>query len=103
MKIQYNTCGHWIDCGDRSDYFADKAAKIAGISRADVYAALAAGEKLAYDRPYEHLRDLDAQQAPSSISTPRAVMLCKCCGQTGSPGAYPFSTAPGTGRCDDCV
>lgn len=31
-----------------------------------------------------------------------AVLLCRC-GNTGRAGAYPFSTAPHTGRCDDCL
>lgn len=30
-----------------------------------------------------------------------ASLRCRC-GNTGRAGAYPFSTAPHTGRCDDC-
>ena len=29
-------------------------------------------------------------------------LTCRSCGQTGTRGAYPFSTLPGSGRCDDC-
>lgn len=30
-------------------------------------------------------------------------MRCRSCGQTGYSGEYPFSTAPATDRCDDCL
>lgn len=33
----------------------------------------------------------------------RPVLRCKSCGQIGHAGEYPFSTLPGSGRCDDCV
>ena len=33
---------------------------------------------------------------------PRPVLRCKC-GMTGHAGAYPFSTLPESGRCDDCL
>jgi hypothetical protein len=39
----------------------------------------------------------------SGAPSAKRSMRCTCCGQTGSTGDYPFSTAPGTGRCDDCV
>lgn len=29
--------------------------------------------------------------------------VCRSCGQGGFPGSYPFSTAPNTGLCDDCL
>ncbi len=33
----------------------------------------------------------------------RKFLRCRECGQTGYTGEYPFSTAPGTGLCDDCL
>jgi hypothetical protein len=33
----------------------------------------------------------------------RKQMRCRSCGQTGYAGEYPFSTAPSTGLCDDCL
>lgn len=35
-------------------------------------------------------------------SNPAMVLRCRC-GNTGRAGDYPFSTLPGSGRCDDCV
>lgn len=34
---------------------------------------------------------------------PRKTMRCRKCGTVGAVGGYPFSTAPGTGYCDDCL
>lgn len=101
MSIQYQTSGHWIDTGDRADYFVDKAAAIAHITREDAYAKLAAGEQLSYDRPYEHLRDTNAAK-PKPVATVYT-LKCRKCGATGQRGQYPFSTLPGSGLCDDCV
>ncbi len=33
----------------------------------------------------------------------RPVLRCRKCHQMGHAGEYPFSTMPGSGRCDDCV
>ena len=30
-------------------------------------------------------------------------LKCKKCGEPGNPGEWPFSTAPATGLCDDCL
>ena len=35
--------------------------------------------------------------------TNRAMTLRCRCGNTGRAGAYPFSTLPDSGRCDDCL
>lgn len=37
-----------------------------------------------------------------ATSGPR-YLRCRSCGQSGHTGGYPFSTLPGSGRCDDCV
>lgn len=52
--------------------------------------------------------DDQANAARALVSGTRAAptkttLRCKCCGTTGTRGAYPFSTLPGSGRCDDCV
>lgn len=104
MSIQYQTSGHWIDTDDRADYFVDKAAAIAHITREEAYAKLAAGEQLSYDRPYEHLRDTNAAKPAKPKSTATVYTLkCRKCGATGQRGQYPFSTLPGSGLCDDCL
>lgn len=38
-----------------------------------------------------------------SLSHNSAMVLRCSCGNTGRAGDYPFSTLPGSGRCDDCV
>ena len=38
-----------------------------------------------------------------SLAHNRTMTLRCGCGNTGRAGAYPFSTLPGSGRCDDCV
>jgi hypothetical protein len=44
-----------------------------------------------------------AATSSATASTTPARLHCRSCGQTGTRGAYPFSTLPGSGRCDDCV
>ena len=50
----------------------------------------------------------DAARALVSAPTPAAKpvfhsrLVCRSCGQSGTRGNYPFSTMPGSGRCDDC-
>lgn len=38
-----------------------------------------------------------------SLAHNRTMTLRCRCGNTGTAGSYPFSTLPGSGRCDDCV
>lgn len=34
---------------------------------------------------------------------PRPTLCCLSCGAEGQEGSYPFSTAPSTSKCDDCL
>lgn len=38
-----------------------------------------------------------------SLAHNRSMTLRCRCGNIGAAGSYPFSTLPGSGRCDDCV
>ena len=57
MALEYKASGHWIPTDGRDEMFASRAAAVAGITTAEVFARLAAGEELAFDRPYDKLRD----------------------------------------------
>jgi len=52
--------------------------------------------------PAEHGAAALALVAPAAPVSQSARLSCRSCGQTGTRGAYPFSTLPGSGRCDDC-
>ena len=40
----------------------------------------------------------------AALAPSTTVRRLRCrCGNTGTAGSYPFSTLPGSGRCDDCV
>ena len=39
----------------------------------------------------------------AATQSANSVLRCRSCGQTGRRGGYPFSTLPGSGRCDDCI
>lgn len=43
------------------------------------------------------------QALEHGYTPPGDEMVCRNCGQSGSTGDYPFSTAPSTGLCDDCL
>ena len=43
---------------------------------------------------------VSAPTAKASFQSAR--LVCRSCGQSGTRGDYPFSTMPGSGRCDDC-
>ena len=50
--------------------------------------------------PAEHSAAALSLVGPSAPAQSR--LTCRSCGETGTRGAYPFSTLPGSGRCDDC-
>ena len=92
---------------DRATYAGDRT-----MTRDEVIAALVGGETLRNDRGdwYSNCRDgefADAKAAKllaaARAADKRPVLRCQSCGATGHAGAYPFSTLPGSGRCDDCV
>ena len=122
-KIQYMTgCGMmgacYADCGNRIDEFLAEAAAYNKTTVAQVREKLLRGESVAYsyemDIGHYDLRDgaivealtkinrakSDAVRAQHNATNPR--MRCRSCGATGNRGAYPFSTNPSSGRCDDC-
>jgi hypothetical protein len=88
------------------------------LTRDEVVAVLMAGKTLRND-PEEwysncrsgtvHKAAVRAQMAEDQARaerwghSERKYMVCRQCGQRGYTGAYPFSTAPRTGLCDDCV
>lgn len=117
MKLQHQLSnGMWCDCGDRTEYFLDCCVQFGNVGgRDEVVAALGAGKTVRNDGSdwYSNCRDgevfeknaadlRDRRNAESAKDT-RPVLRCKCCGQVGRSGAYPFSTLPGSGLCDDCV
>jgi hypothetical protein len=54
--------------------------------------------------PSDKAAEAKALAGPAGTSSATAARLrCRSCGQTGTRGSYPFSTLPGSGRCDDCV
>lgn len=123
-RIEYQTgVGQLGACyavaGQREQEFVDQAAAYNKISTEQVRERLARGEELVFEwfgevGPY-HLRDgaitealtkiaraqRDAARARHNAVHPR--MRCRSCGATGNTGAYPFSTNPSSGLCDDCV
>ena len=117
MRLQYQLSnGSWIDCGDRTEEFLTRCVTFGRVGeREAVLAALAAGKTVRNDRDdwYSNCRDgevadqktavLRERQKAAAAADTRPVLRCKCCGATGRAGAYPFSTLPGSGRCDDCV
>ncbi len=60
------------------------------------------------DPTAETLADLEAVEIMARAikplqRPPRKQMTCRHCRQSGYVGEYPFSTAPATGLCDDCL
>lgn len=109
MRLQYRLSnGAWDDCGPRTDEFLALCERFGGLdSRASVIAALEAGNMVRNDPSDWHSKcrcgDVAAARRAARHAVPVTPPLrCKCCGQTGRAGAYPFSTLPGSGRCDDC-
>lgn len=116
MRLQYQLSnGNWTDCGDRTQEFLARCVEFGGMADvAAVLTALAAGKEVRNDKFdwYSVCRDGDvyearraaaiAKQQAAQAADQRPVLRCKSCGQTGRAGAYPFSTLPGAGRCDDC-
>jgi len=132
MRLQYQLSnGSWIDCGGRTEEFLTRCEKNNGpdeagtmvarframrdATREEVCSALSAGTELRNDRDdwYSNCRDgeffdqkaaeIRERQKAVADADMRSVLRCKSCGQTGRSGAYPFSTLPGSGLCDDCV
>lgn len=121
MAIQYQLGnGNWTACGDRTGEFVARAVAFAAehnarwnaigyrrgyleiVDEISAQAALAAGHEIPFGRDwYSQLRQTPAQR-PTPTADPRPVLRCRC-GNAGYAGAYPFSTLPGSGRCDDCV
>jgi hypothetical protein len=102
-------------CGDRTDEFVARAAAFNGVTPDEIRQQLAAGKTTGYSQgeiSTYHLRDAAIAAAKklavgATLAARRAAgassrMCCRSCGQTGSRGSYPFSTNPGSGRCDDC-
>ena len=116
MTIEYMTGvgslgAYYHACGPRETEFLELAAAWNKISVEDVREQIATGKKVQFDRgdagPY-YLRDAEMaaglQRAADAEfnASKRGELRCRKCGQTGHSGAYPFSTLPGSGRCDDC-
>ena len=114
MKLQYQLSnGMWMDCGDRTEEFLTRCTA-PGKDRADTIAALAACRQVGCGagEMYTACRDEEAVNAryaarraaaEAAAGPKRERLTCKICGQTGFAGDYPFSTLPGSGRCDDCL
>lgn len=84
-----------------------RAAAHHGVSVEEIQSALDSGKKVhtgvkSPNHYYDHgMAAIRRRPTPRPVST-RPRMRCKSCGQTGYTGAYPFSTNPGSGLCDDC-
>lgn len=93
--------------GDALAAEISRAAAHHGVSVAEIQAALDSGKMVhtgekSPNHYYDHgMAAIRRRPAPRPKST-RPIMRCKSCGQTGHRGAYPFSTNPGSGLCDDC-
>lgn len=102
----------------REQEFIELAASYNKISTDDVRASLVRGEQLVFawfgEVGPHYLRDgaitesltkialarRDASRARHNATNPW--MRCRACGARGNTGAYPFSTNPASGKCDDC-
>ncbi len=114
--------GVFIDCGDRTEEFLDRCiaqaikatsngfaiekreflSKI--VDRETAMLALESGKILSTGRGGwdDQVRIKPAAIKPQPQTNTKPLLRCRC-GNTGHAGAYPFSTLPGSGRCDDCV
>lgn len=116
MRLQYQLSnGAWVDCGERTSKFLGLCVRFGGLAdEAAVVDALTSGKTVRNDRDdwYSNCRDgeiadaqlaaVRARQAAAEAADSRPILRCRC-GNTGRAGSYPFSTLPGSGRCDDCV
>jgi hypothetical protein len=116
MRLQYRLSnGSWIDCGDRTEEFLTRCVAYAGGDREKIMTEIAEGKDVRHrgDDWYAMVRDgevadqkrdaLQQSQMAAAAADKRPVLRCKSCGATGHAGAYPFSTLPGSGCCDDCI
>jgi len=105
MDLQYQLGnGNWTDCGDRAEEFLSRAMSHNKFDRETIVARLTAGMEVRHAGDYWYaLIRVKPAPRPVPASNPRPVLRCRKCGQTGHRGSYPFSTLPGSGRCDDCV
>lgn len=116
MRLQFQMSnGAWVDCSDRTAQFMARCVQFGNLAdESAVLAALAAGKTVRNDRDdwYSNCRDGEiadaataaakAARAAANHAETRPLLRCRC-GNVGRSGAYPFSTLPGSGRCDDCV
>lgn len=108
--IQYQLSnGAWIDCGERTNefigYCIGRKMTRDGAAIADAAQALdilQSGKTINFGSDWHS--NLRIKPAPVARSVDaRPLLRCKCCGQSGHDGAYPFSTLRGTSICDDCA
>ena len=107
MNLQYQLSnGSWVDCGERTAEFLARCIALAGGDESAVSAKLAAGAIVRHrgDDWYANCRDgaVIAAARSNNVAPAKPILRCRC-GNTGHAGDYPFSTLPGSGRCDDCV
>lgn len=121
MDLQYQLGnGTWTSCGDRAGWFLQRAIAYdcanrdrwnavgyrtrypAIVDEATALAALSAGHEISFGTDWDANVRMKPAPRPALIDDSRPVLRCRC-GNTGHAGAYPFSTLPGSGRCDDCV
>ncbi len=114
--VGYTSIGaHYAPCGDRTEEFIARAAAFNSVTVDEIRQQLASGKNPGFSQGEVStycLRDagiaatqqmaVAARQATQRASGASSRMRCRSCGQTGSRGSYPFSTNPGSGRCDDC-
>jgi hypothetical protein len=120
MAIQYQLGnGNWTNCEDRTGEFVARAIAFAAklavsnpgyrtgypaiTDEETAMAAMAAGHEISYGEYWHANLRQQPQPRPAPAVDPRPRLHCRECGNDGYAGAYPFSTLPGSGRCDDCV
>ena len=54
------------------------------------------------DPAWERMAELEAERIQPTPKVMRPTKRCRRCGQVGEVGAYPFTTDPASGICDDC-
>jgi hypothetical protein len=124
-ELQYQLSnGNWTNCGaDREQYFLDLAIRksvemttrigaerlsrfdrhlASVVDTATALAVLRTGLELPTGDGWPNTLRIKPAPRPVPTPDPRPMLRCRC-GNTGYAGAYPFSTLPGSGRCDDCV
>lgn len=113
MMTQYRTINDIIAAVTAGTLTIEQAVD-AAVERRMEYALEYFSPQSAADLPYWKIRT--AWKARSEAARPtmpapavtratdtRPVLHCCRCGNIGHAGAYPFSTLPSSGRCDDCV